>query len=410
MKVKKKFIWIVLILIIISAAAYMVLFRTKTVDVDLDEVVRGNIAEYIEEKASVELENKADVYAQQSGIVTLAAAEVGDKVKTGDVLLKIQDEDLILQIKSMELQKQSISAQLEEAKKGVSQWDMQKLEAQLKVAQVAYDEAKRMLENNRKLYEAGGLSKDVYDSSVSALASAEASLEVAKASVTAANEGFSPNIEKQFTTQIDELQVRINHMKSKQKDYTITSPMDGIVLTAEAPEGSIVPQGQLVFQIGNYNGMYLASDILVDDIANVREGSAVGITNEDLGINDARGTVRKIYPQAFSKMSDLGIEQKRIKVEIGFDEEISDLKPGYDMDIKIITAESQSTLLIDEKAAFEHEGQNYVFVNKDGTASMVQIEKGLESDDMIEVVRGLNEGEQVILSPDEDIEEGTIIQ
>ncbi|MGI5999165.1 MAG: efflux RND transporter periplasmic adaptor subunit [Lutispora sp.] len=410
MRGKKKFIWIGLILIIIAAAAYMYMTKTSAVDVELTEVKRGDIDEYIEEKAIVELENKADIYAQQSGVVTLSSADVGDEVKAGDVLLKIQDEELRLQIRTMELQKQSIEAQLEEARKGLSQWDLQTLEANVKTAQIAYNEAERVLGNNKKLYEAGGISKDIYESSVAALASAEANLEVAKAALAAAQEGLSPNVEKQFLTQMDELQIQINHLKSKQKDYIIKSPMDGIVLVAEAPEGSVVPMGTLVFQIGSYDEMYLSSDILVDDIANIKEGSEVFISNEDLGINNVRGTVRKIYPQAFSKMSDLGIEQKRIKIEISIDEEIDELRPGYDMDIKIITASSRDTLLIEDKAVFEQGDNSYVFVNDNGTAKLRQIEKGLESDDMIEVTKGLQEGEKVILSPDENIEEGKEIR
>jgi len=410
MRGKKKFIWIGLILIIIAAAAYMYMTKTSAVDVELTEVKRGDIDEYIEEKAIVELENKADIYAQQSGVVALSSADVGDEVKAGDVLLKIQDEELRLQIRTMELQKQSIEAQLEEARKGLSQWDLQTLEANVKTAQIAYNEAERVLGNNKKLYEAGGISKDIYESSVAALASAEANLEVAKAALAAAQEGLSPNVEKQFLTQMDELQIQINHLKSKQKDYIIKSPMDGIVLVAEAPEGSVVPMGTLVFQIGSYDEMYLSSDILVDDIANIKEGSEVFISNEDLGINNVRGTVRKIYPQAFSKMSDLGIEQKRIKIEISIDEEIDELRPGYDMDIKIITASSRDTLLIEDKAVFEQGDNSYVFVNDNGTAKLRQIEKGLESDDMIEVTKGLQEGEKVILSPDENIEEGKEIR
>ncbi|MEA4964188.1 efflux RND transporter periplasmic adaptor subunit [Lutispora sp.] len=410
MRGKKKLIWMGLIIIIISAAAYFALSGGKAVSVNLAKVQRGNIQEYIEEKASVELKNKADIYGLQSGVVTLEAVDVGDRVKTGDVLLKIQDEELLLNIKALELQKQAAEAKLEEARKGISQWDLQKLEAQEKAAQIAYEEAKRVAENNRKLYEAGGISKDIYDSSVAALASAEASLEVIKSSLAAAQEGFSPNIEKQFKAQIDEIQIQINHLKSKQKDYIVKSPIDGIVMLAEAPQGSVVPQGKLIFQVGNYDDMFLTSDILVDDIANVREGSEVLISNKDLGISDVKGAVRKIYPRAFSKMSDLGIAQKRIKAEISFGETVDNLKPGYDMDIKIVTASSQNTLIVNEKAVFEHEGKSYVFINHDGAARMIQIDKGLESDDEIEVLKGLNEGQEVILSPDENIEEGTIIK
>ncbi|SHI55058.1 efflux RND transporter periplasmic adaptor subunit [Lutispora thermophila] len=410
MRGKKKFIWIGVILVIAVVMVYMYMTKNSVVDVEMAEVKRGNIDEYIEEKATVELKNKADIYAWQSGVVTFSSVDVGDEVKAGDVLLKIQDEDLKLQIRSMELQKQSIEAQLEEARKGLNQWDLQVLEAKVRTAQIAYDEAYRIMENNKKLYDAGGISKDTYESSVAALASAEANLEAAKAAMAAAQEGFSPNIEKQFVAKMDELKIQINHLRSKQKDYIIKSPIDGIVLVAEAPEGSIVSMGAMVFQIGRYDEMYLVSDILVDDMADVREGSQVFISNEDLDIRDVRGTVIKIHPQAFSKISDLGIEQKRIRIEISIDEEIDELRPGYDMDIKIITASSQNTLLIEEKAVFEQGGNNYIFINDDGTARLRQIEKGLESDDMIEVTKGLQEGEKVILSPNANIKEGTKIK
>lgn len=157
MRGKKKLIWMGLIIMIISAAAYFALFGGKAVSVNLAKVQRGNIQEYIEEKASVELENKADIYGLQSGVVTLEAVDVGDRVKAGDVLLKIQDEELLLNIKALELQKQAAEAKLEEAREGISQWDLQKLEAQEKAAQIAYEEAKRVAENNKKLYEAGGI-------------------------------------------------------------------------------------------------------------------------------------------------------------------------------------------------------------------------------------------------------------
>ena len=49
----------------------------------------------------------------------------------------------------------------------------------------------------------------------------------------------------------------------------------------------------------------------MDEVGDIKLGSPVLIENKDLNVKDLKGRVRKIYPKAFSKISDLGIEQKR---------------------------------------------------------------------------------------------------
>jgi HlyD family secretion protein len=63
--------------------------------------------------------------------------------------------------------------------------------------------------------------------------------------------------------------------------------------------------------------------------------------------------------------------------------------------------------LIDEKAVFNYQGKDHVFINENGVAKLRAIEKGLESDKQVEVLKGLKEGDEVIISPEETLEEGT---
>jgi HlyD family secretion protein len=280
----------------------------------------------------------------------------------------------------------------------------------VKSVEVTYTEAKRMAENNKALYESGAISLDVYQSSLASLASAEAALEAAKSNLELAENAVSGNVKKQYEAQLAGIQANIGLLQKRRADLNVASPIDGVILTKNIEKGAILQPGMLIFEVGDKNSMYLESDILVDDIANVKVGSAVLIENEDLGIKDVKGTVRKIYPKAFSKMSELGIGQKRVKTEIDFNENIENLKSGYDMTVKIITASKENTLLIDEKAIFEYQGKDHVFLNENGVAKLRAIEKGLESDEHVEVLSGLKEGEKVILSPDEKLVEGTKIK
>jgi HlyD family secretion protein len=407
---KKKVIWVGLIVVIIAIAAYSFTASKKAIAVDMASVEKGNIKEYIEETAVVQLENETAIYSTEGGKVLEIMAEIGQEVKAGNVLLRMDAQSIELQIKNLEAQKQSIAAQYAGANEPASAAEIRKLNAQVKSVEVTYTEAKRMVENNKALYESGAISLDVYQSSLASLASAEAALEAAKSNLELAENAVSGNVKKQYEAQLAGIQANIGLLQKKRADLNVVSPIDGVILTKNIEKGAILQPGMLIFEVGDKNSMYLESDILVDDIANVKVGSTVLIENEDLGIKDVKGTVRKIYPKAFSKMSELGIGQKRVKTEIDFDENIENLKSGYDMTVKIITASKENTLLIDEKAIFEYQGKDHVFVNENGVAKLRAIEKGLESDEYVEVLSGLKEGEKVILSPDEKLVEGTKIK
>jgi HlyD family secretion protein len=407
---KKKVIWIGLIIVIIAIAAYSLTASKQAITVDMAAVEKGNIEEYIEETAVVQLENETAIYSTEGGKVLGIMAEIGQEVKAGNVLLRMDAQSIELQIKNLEAQKQSIAAQYAGANEPASAAEIRKLNAQVKSVEVTYTEAKRMVENNKALYESGAISLDVYQSSLASLASAEAALEAAKSNLELAENAVSGNVKKQYEAQLAGIQANIGLLQKRRADLNVASPIDGVILTKNIEKGAILQPGMLIFEVGDKNSMYLESDILVDDIANVKVGSAVLIENEDLGIKDVKGTVRKIYPKAFSKMSELGIGQKRVKTEIDFNENIENLKSGYDMTVKIITASKENTLLIDEKAIFEYQGKDHVFVNENGVAKLRAIEKGLESDEYVEVLSGLKEGEKVILSPDEKLVEGTKIK
>lgn len=406
---KKKILWLGLA-VLVAVAGYGVLSGSQGVDVDTARVVKGEIYKYVEETAVVQMEDQVAVHAVTAGRVTEVLKEAGEPVKSGDVLAKLDDREVFLQIQALEAQMQSAEARYEEAKNPADQEEINKLSAQLRAAQAAYDEAKRAAENNKTLYESGAVSQDVYQNSLTQLALEQSNLEAAKSNLAAAQKGASASVRKEYQGQIAEIQAQIDLLKKQSSDLTIKASIDGVVLAREIDAGSFVQPGTLLFEIGSNSGIFLESDILVDEIGDVKVGATVLIENEDLGIKDLPGTVQKIDPKAFSKMSELGIEQKRVKVKIDFNGNGAEVKPGYDLDIKIVTAGKKDTLTVDERAVFAYQGKDHVFVVEKGTAKLKEIEKGIESEERVEILKGLQEGEEIILSPDETIEEGTKVK
>jgi HlyD family secretion protein len=406
---KKRVILTGIFLIAAAAAGFLLKQGGAAVRVELAKVTRGDIEEYVEEKGILMLEEETSIYSAVSGRVSKVKKNSGETVKAGEVIALIDNADLNLQIKGLEAQKFSVMAQYNEAENPADE-EISRLRAQLRSAEAAYEESKRVAENNRILYEAGAISMDTYKSSLIIMTDAEYNLETAKSSLALAEKGVSEYIKNQYEAQLSEIQARIDQLRLKSEDMIIKSPIEGMILTVEIKEGNVVQPGAKLFEIGGSKGFYIESNVLIEDIAGIKTGSEVRIEDEDLGIENVRGTVRKIHPKAASVMSDLGIEQKRIKVEINIENALEDIRPGSDMTVRIISKSSKNTLIIDEEAIFNYQGKDHVFVNEGGVAKLRPIEKGIESKELVEVLKGLEEGEEIILSPDDSIEDGKKIK
>lgn len=407
MKIKKVYIFLpIFVILIITLFAVN---KNRAVDVDLHEVQKGDMDKYIEEIGVVKVEDETAVYSGFAGKIAGLWIEVGDEVKAGDVLAEFDKEEMYLQLENLKAQKRETLARYNEIVKAADREEILKLENRLKVAEAELKEIKRLADNSKHLYEEGAISYDEYKKVMNNLTAAEANFENAKIDLELAVKGVSENIKNQYEAALDQIQSQIELITRKLKDLTIKAPVDGTVLKKEIEKGSYVQHGTEMFAIGDKNRLFIETDILVREVKDVQEGLPVIIYSEDLGIQ-AEGYVRKIYPTAFSKISDLGIEQKRVRVEIEISDKDLKVRPGYEVDVRIITERKANILTVPESAVFKYNGEDHVFVNENGRAVLRQIEAGMKSDGKVEILDGLKEGEEVILSPGESLNEGMRIK
>lgn len=399
---KKKAIGIGVVLLGVLASIYFIGNINQKMDVELWKVTRGNVSKTIEEIATIKSENIRTVYAKTSGSILKIMVEVGEPVKKGDLLAVIDGDAFYQQRDALEAQKTALVAQYDER--------IEKLKTEEKKARIQWEEAKRREASDKKLYEEGVISEDAYKKALAALKIQEANLESIQKDLQAWTNGKVNSIKRQHEAQVREIQAQMDRVEKEITDLSITAPIDGQIFTKDIKEGSYLQTGMAMFEIGDPHRLYMESEILVSEVGDIKEGAEVEITNEDLGIEALKGTVRKIYPRAFTKMSDLGIEQKRVVVEIDFEQGKAKLKPGYEMDIRILTDRKEDVLRISEDAIFEYHEDTYVFVNENGIAKLRKIEKGIEGIDDVEIKKGLVEGEEVVLSPREDLKEGMKIE
>ncbi|WP_168198293.1 efflux RND transporter periplasmic adaptor subunit [Crassaminicella thermophila] len=407
----KKKIIIVIIIVVISIMVYMG-NDAKTIEAEIFTVKRGDISAYVDEMAIVKSRNQRVVYAKGTNEMKEINVEVGDLIKKGDLLAKSDTKEIDIQIKGLEAKLKSLLAAFEEAIKPADKEKINQMKAKVTSAKVNLEEAKRNAENYKKLYEKGAVSFDTYKRTLKELSLKEQSLKIAENELALLEKGVSNHIKKQYEGQIEELKYQIDLLKKNREDKMIKAPVDGVVLEIYSKEGQYMQPGTKILEIGDVDKLYLETDILVSEIGNIQEGMPVMIYSDDLNFQ-GKGYVSKIHPKAFSKSSDLGIEQKRVKVEIDFTEnnvDLSKLKVGYEVDVKIILWTKQDVLFVPDRSIFTYKDGNYVFAIENNTAILKKVKVGVEGEDRTEIVSGLNEGEKIVLSPYKDLEEGIKIK
>ena len=166
-----------------------------------------------------------------------------------------------------------------------------------------------------------------------------------------------------------------------------------------------------MIEIGDPQDLEIEIDVLSTDAVRIKPGAELSVEHWG-GESSLNANVRIVEPQAFTKISSLGVEEQRVNVIADFDEpphRITTLGDGYRIEAVITVQQLDQALLIPNSALFRFEREWHVLVNRDGVAGLQMLQIGLQNDSHTQVLSGLNEGEQVIIYPSDTIAPGTRI-
>ncbi|MFH1269110.1 MAG: HlyD family efflux transporter periplasmic adaptor subunit [Planctomycetota bacterium] len=201
---------------------------------------------------------------------------------------------------------------------------------------------------------------------------------------------------------------------------SMTSPVTGVVLDRPLTNERFVTAGTTLLEIGRLEDLEVEADVLSVDVVDVPEGAPVRIYGPAVGMrladgkDYAEGTVTKIYPAGFTKISSLGVEQQRVKVIVRFTPEDlkwlrreCDLGVGYRVRVRIITREEPNALVIPRSALVRGgNGKWNVYAIRGGRARTELVEVGILNDELAQVTSGLAAGDFVVRAPESELENG----
>ncbi len=193
-------------------------------------------------------------------------------------------------------------------------------------------------------------------------------------------------------------QANYDEAASQLDDTVIKAPIDGIVIGKPIPAGQTVAQGisnpMVILTVADMSVMQIEAQIDESDIGKVAVGQKAAFTVDAYPGKTFSGTVSSISQKA-------AIQQNVVyyTVLIDVDADHNMLKPTMTARVSITAGENKNALTVPLAAVkTDKNQQQYVMVQKNGQIENVNVTTGLVGDDKIEIVKGLNEGDQVVLS------------
>lgn len=358
----------VIILVILIAAGLglrFTLFRPKPVEISAYKVEKGKVEETVtnSKAGTVKVRKRAKLSPELGGRVVYLGAREGETVKTGQLLLQLEDSDLKALLSLAERAAQSARSTMKEAC-------------------VAADWAGRELERNRSLHQQGIVSVAILDQANENYDAAKARCDAAKSEVKRAEASIAV--------------ARANLKKTE-----LRAPFDGIIAQVSTEVGEYIspsPPGvpiPPVLDILDNSGVYVEAPMDETDAGRLRISLPARISLDPYPDKTFHGKLTRIAPF----VQDIEGQNRTVDVEAEFEDKDfgHTVLPGTSADLEVILNAHENVLRIPAYALMEG---NKVLVVQEGKLLSRPVKTGLRNWEYVEVLDGLKAGEQIAMSLD----------
>ena len=350
----------------------------KAVDASrLAAVEKGDLAKSVVATGKIQPLTKVQIKSKASGIVKALLVHYGDRVKGGQVLAELDKE--LLEASVRESRANLLAAE--------ASWERNKIEAE----GTDLPFLKSALERSRKLYADGLIAPSL-------LEDADKAYQLGINKQTAAKSQAAVS-----RAEVEKARASLERAQTDLRYATITSPMDGLVLSRDVEVGDAVSsilvlgsQATLVMTLGDVSEVYVLGKVDEADIGKVYLGQRARIVVESFKDKAFEGKVTKISP--------LGVEKDNVTT---FEVRVSILNPGGELktnmtaNAEVILEEKKGVLTIPESAIlYDKERKPSLEVpdpKAEGGKRKVAVKLGISNGVKAELVDGLKEGDKVVL-------------
>jgi HlyD family secretion protein len=394
---KSKKLWIILgsvltVLVIGAGIALVHLANGDPIDPNkIAKVTRGDVARSVVATGQIQPITKVEVKSKASGIVQKLYVDINDRVRKGQELAQLDQQEIQAQVDAQRAQLASAEANVTTYEANIEQDKVNALAPDLPMY-------KATLDRNLELNKEGIVSRQTLDDTNRDYLAALTRRNSAQAQI-----GVDTAKLKQARAQVMQNQASLKQLEEQLGYTTILAPMDGVILSRDVEMGDAVSSilvlgstATLVMTEGDTSEVYVQGKVDEADIAHVYLGQPARIKVESFRDRLFNGKVTKIAP--------MGVQKDNVTT---FEVRVSINNPGGELKA-LMTANAE--ILLDEHKGVLNVPENAILYDNQRNASVqipdrhqkegfrkVPVTVGLSNGSVTEIVSGLKEGDQVVL-------------
>jgi len=386
--------WILIGVALLAAAALLyAVYRPRPIMVEVAQVATGQFEQVIEEDGQLRLKSRYVITAPTLAQLQRPTLKVGDVVRAGDVVARLAPAaPQLIDARTRSVLQQRVGS-ADAARRASA--------AQVQRAQTALAQATLEAGRADQLAKQGFIAPSARDQADLARRSAQQALTAAQA-----EQGMADFAAAEARAALAQADPAAGERPAGL--WELKSPVNGRVLKLHLDSAAPVTAGLPLLEIGDTAALEAVIDVLSGEVRQVQPGAAVQLSTGS-GAAPMSGTVARVEPVAFTKVSALGIEEQRVNVVVALAAVPADaarLGDGFRVDARI-TVSSQVDALLLPSAALVRDGESWrVFVVEAGKARARAVQIHDRNADMAWVKEGLKAGETVLLYPGSTVADG----
>lgn len=366
----------------------------KPVKIDpekLAKVERVDLARSVVATGKIQPERQVEIKSKASGIIQTLPVNFGDYVHKGQIICELDRNDLLPRLNEARAALSVNQAQIQTAKADLERYKVDAAGPDVEFLKKDFDRAERLHKDGLIAIDKADEAEKNYQLALNKKNSAIANLASAQAAIIKAQ------------AQYDEQNAVVARAEEDLRNATITSPIDGVVLSRDSEVGgavsSILTMGSgatLIMTLGDLSSVYVKGKVDESDIGKVYLGQVARITVESFKDQKFPGVVTKISPMGTEKDNVTTFE-----VRVSISNETRKLRALMTANAEIILDEKKQVLTIPEGAVLYAKNRATEVEVPDASNEKgrrrIPVKTGISNGARTEVLSGLTTGQQVIL-------------
>jgi HlyD family secretion protein len=383
-------IWGSLLVVAILAVFAIRSFTREIVAVRVAPVTRQNLLSPVTTSGKVEPIQEYQAHAPAPGIVEKIYVNVGEKVKAGDLLIKMSDSDAVSRMATAKSSVAAAEASKADLQHGGTQEERLTMAGDLERAQMQQQQATKDLAALQALQQKGAASAGEVQSARDRLANANSTLQGVQQRST---QRYSSTDRSRVEAQLADSKAALASARNSYASANQRSPISGTVYSIPVSEYDFVPAGEDLLDVADLNRIQIIAYFDEPEIGKLVQGQSVKIVWDAKPLNVWHGHVSRV-PTTVIAYNTRNVGECIITV----DDAKGDLLPNTNVVVTVTYSQRFNVLSIPREALHTEGANNYVFRVIKNHLVWTPVQVGALNLNRVEITGGLAEKDTVALN------------